>query len=298
MDLFDHIKLEYQLNSDSLLESYGIVNGLDEILDPIYERVSDIIKSSSENDVIFSGEIVIDGNESTFYDRLILDLDIDTSSNPHRDAVYDYDCDDYVRISASLYGSKLYILSECKSLFAHELTHAYEDISRKNNEPDYKRSTLKGSLDDYYTLALAIKKNKKYFLPITNKLMNIIYWLSPAEQNANLGRLETEINDVAHQMFTYRWANLLVNKTELYSEFLSIKSDMNDVHKFSESDIMSIVKDINSKVNGIELTPNIVKQLIKKFTIFLDRFEDKLKSNAARMSYDLYQKRKIDWKLK
>lgn len=172
-------------------------------------------------------------------------------------------------------------------VFAHELTHAYENYRRKL---EFKDSLGIAASKRPYA---AVVNDFGTFRPekIERLLRQFIYWIDPAEQNAHISAIKAEIQDKvsnSSEISNSRKAFDLIKDTESYRELKTISSFVSYLKKgkITEDEKDKILSYYLSIVPKTNLTS--YNELYKWIVRVWERYKIKVKKGIAKIAYDVF----------
>ena len=166
------------------------------------------------------------------------------------------------------------------SLFAHELLHAYEDYSRQKN--------TRGSLSSYLI-------GTKYFTNLSSKpevdvvddLVNIIYFLNPAEKRAYITSAEVEIRERLGEVFNNKSVDEIVFSTQSWKNYEKVKDDLLNIINVRDNHTKDIlVKNWNKRTTKKVSTFN---RMVKMIEMMIFDYRDRFLRTVSKYVFDLIE---------
>lgn len=271
-----------------LNENHGVIPNLTEYLTDFEAAIKNGKKRLSMDDFSAVGDC--------FFDSIIVDIGgndsqlnggyFQTKSGFYKknDGSYGY----HVTISLANDGN----IEKLKIVFAHELTHAYDDFCRKTGRKNGKPSLTLLDLDKKIGTKRAILISLANGGEPVKALGLMLYYLNDAEKNAYIGQTYAELINNIEKISDSSTAFQELKKTEAWDIYVWLRKNI----KY----LQNLVKDNSEEAKGkkhillwaYEFITTIkekdfsrlVKYLIKKYKVWEHHFLNQ----ASKMVYDAY----------
>lgn len=278
-------------------ESYGEFKDGYEICSEIYDSILKQLDTKN---------IKIDTSSYLFSDIHINSIDFIFTGFNYNTFSYDasktnHDTNDitiYVNFSNILeYNKKI-----CIKLILHEITHAIQDICLNKLGEDlckYKSNKYEFGFTKFIRVANDIFLNKENEIEDTYKLNSLYYLLNPAEQNAYLSELKSDIFEILdnynlNTRFSIDYNKLLelIKKNNIWKAYFICKTVIDKLNSTNDYNLIeNIYYSFNQKIRQRNKNIDILvlDSFVKSTKKSWDKFEDKFNKFIPKICAEYYE---------
>lgn len=292
--------------SQKLWEMHGVMNNMDDYIRAVRNFIDKNVPDNTKDTYTLSMTRE-DFPFETFFDIADITINIDTTKNePDCSGFYQSlrsgwkNLNEYsIRMGMEFSGSKEDILNICAKTAAHEITHAYDDFSRRRintktkKVDDLYRATTK---ENDYAFNTKLNKADVY----ENTISLLLYYLQKWEVNAYIAQARFELMQHMLGASSSEEAYEAIKKTRIYKQVM----DMKDTYKLMKSLIPypdmceSLLNAFNKSRTrnpftnlAFSLHDTPIKTYAQLLTIFgkkIKRAEKQVMRVLPKMAYDIY----------
>ena len=232
--LLEHLKSEQE--EDSMLKSYGLFNGCEQVMEKVYTRLMRVTPADIKNGV----EIPI--NNKIFGSMwIIFRNNIPTSYYDFIQTGYDEEKNILTPVIFALNPNAL-AAKNLKTIIAHELTHAYQDYRLRHD----KDITLYNFMYDKGYFNNNVVKAKEY-PKLKSELSEIIYYFSNIEKGAYISEITAELRTCDEYLMDISDAIKYLRNTAAYKNYVRVMSNCEDFYSITDKDTQKeIIGDMES----------------------------------------------------
>lgn len=301
-----------------LWEAHGVMNNMEDYCAAVTDKIREWLDNRAESETKTSIQMTADDfNFETFFDACEITLNLEYNTTKHsssggyqsgKSGWFDNNMYKiYMRINTV--GNEQELINQARVSTAHELTHAYDDYSRRAIGKDKK------GVPDMWTVSMRSGQfvadddsNRGNDDTLFSEVSEMIYFFAKNETNAYIGQARSEIRNYFQQnppRATYDITKAIAS-TRAYRELQDKNNKMDILHKFATypDEIGKNAKDkvlytfnrtrmhnsiVRSLANVEKDTPvttynQVLKIMDKKF----HRFEKQIKTQLPKIAYDVY----------
>lgn len=284
-----HIDMEFELHRyiPMMNESHGYIDGLESALKIIEGEILNALVDDDGMTRSLKGKSFVFSNVLGF-DTVTIVADIDTNkgNTTLRTAQYRPDLSSAdgkdIFIKITLCGSLMYVSENIKAVLSHELMHAHEDKGRKEHGAEPLKSIATG----LYAISTWVLRGGFRVVPyFVTDFARCCYYFHGHEVNANMEMLYSELLTHKNEIKDAKSAIEVLRKTKTFNDFETIKRLSEKLKPNMSETIAGILA---SRTNQ-DITKEDIEAAIKMIQHNAAKFDRKIKSQASKMLYDIYE---------
>lgn len=290
-------RLLFHENIEKLFEERGIIPNLNIFSQTFIEYVLGKINLDKEEDKLFINKNIFSNIQNCFFENVQISIEYKKSSINDGDGRYKHgnilnELDDdklkFLIIDISISSDKYHFRELLEKIFAHEITHAFDNFQRLKNK---QMSLFDTNKKDGY------ENNKEWFSSNYNdRLMpieafrRVIYFLNKSEMNAYASTLKSEMKKNIESYNNVDNVSKLLKNCSIYEHYNAIKEYLAYFINLRDT---KIKQEILNEYNRI--FEKDIKNYSKLKQILRLRFErrvEKMLNKFSKISFDTYHEYK------